>query len=68
MSVAMAVDRLIEEIQSDELYKYLCLTVSGKVQASKFVGELSVYNYHRDSLTVSPDSHVMHKGTRFLKL
>ena len=49
VSVAKTVDRLIEEIQYDELYKYLCLTISGKVQANKFVGELSVYNYHRDS-------------------
>ena len=35
VSVAMTVDKLKEEIQSDDLYKYLRLTIAGSVQLSK---------------------------------
>ena len=66
VSVAMTVDKLKEEIQSDDLYKYLCLTIAGSVRISKYVGELSVYNYHIDNLTLSPDGLVMYKGSRLL--
>ena len=66
VSVAMTVDKLKEEIQSDGLYKYLRLTIAGSVQLSKYVGELAVYNYHRDNLTLNPEGLVMYKGSRFL--
>ena len=33
---------------------------------SKYVGELAVYNYHRDNLTISPKGLIMYRGTRFL--
>ena len=44
MSVAMTVDRLREEIKSDESYKYIRQTIVGTVNISKFVGKLAVYN------------------------
>ena len=66
VSVAITVDRLWEEIQADELYKYLWQTIAGNVRISKSVGELSVYNYHKDNLTISPDGLIMYKGSRFL--
>ena len=66
VSVAMTVDRSREEIQSDELYKYIRQTIVGNVRISKFVGELSVYNYPKDILPVSPDGLIMYKGPRFL--
>ena len=62
----MTVDKLREEIQSDDLYKYLRLTIAGNVRISKYIGELSVYNYHKDNLTLSPDGLIMYKGSRFL--
>ena len=64
--VAMTLDRLREEIQYDELYKYLRQTIAGNVRISKFVGELSVYNYHKYNLTISLDSLFMYKGSWFL--
>ena len=36
------------------------------MRISKSVGELSVYNYHKDNLTISPDGLIMYKGSRFL--
>ena len=30
------------------------------------MGELAVYNYHKDNLTVSQEGLVMYKGSRFL--
>ena len=33
---------------------------------SKFVGQLAVYNYHKDNLTVSPEGLIMYKGSRIL--
>ena len=62
----MTVDKLREEIQSDDLYKYLRLTIAGNVRIRKYIRELSVYNYHKDNLTLSPDGLVMYKGSRFL--
>jgi hypothetical protein len=62
----MTVDRLKGEIQSDDLYKYLRLTIAGSVQLSKYVDELAVYNYLRDNLTVSPEGPSMYKRTHFL--
>ena len=49
VSVAMTVDKLKSEIQTDDLYKYLRQTIAGSIQLSKYVGELAVYNYHRDN-------------------
>ena len=66
VSVAMTVDKLKSEIQTDDLYKYLRLTIAGSIQLSKYVGELAVYNYHRDNLSLSPEGLIMYKGTRFL--
>ena len=47
--VAMTVDRLREEIKSDESYKYIRQTIVGTVSISKFVGKLAVYNYQKDN-------------------
>ena len=66
VSLAMTIDKLREEIQSDESYKYIRQVVDGTVQIAKFEGKLAVYNYHRDRLTVSPEGLVMFKGSRFL--
>ena len=66
VSVAMTMDKLREEIQLDESYKYIRQVVNGTVKIAKFEGNLSVYNYHRDKLTVSPEGLVMFKGSRFL--
>ena len=33
---------------------------------SKYVGELAVYNYHRDNLTISPGGLIMYKTNRVL--
>ena len=32
---------------------------------AKYEGELAVYNYHKDNLTVSLNGLIMYKGTRF---
>ena len=32
----------------------------------KFVDKMAVYNYHKDSLTVSPEGLIMYKCSRFL--
>ena len=66
MLVAMTVEKLKAEIQSDSVYKYLRQTVAGSIQVSKYVGELAVYNYHRDNLTISPGGSIMYKTNRFL--
>ena len=66
VSVAMTVDKLKEEIQSDDLYKYLRLPIASSVQLSKYVGELSVHNHHRDNLTLSPEGLSYIKGHIFL--
>ena len=58
VSVAMMVDKLGEEIKLDESYKYIRQVVNGTVKIAKFEGNLSVYNYHRDMLTVSPEGLV----------
>ena len=60
ISVAVTVERLRDEIQSDESYKYLRQVVTGNVRISKFEGELAVYNYHKDNLTVSQEGLVMY--------
>ena len=31
-----------------------------------YVGELAIYNYHRDNLTVSDSGLILYKGTRFV--
>ena len=41
-------------------------SLAGSVQLSKYVGELAMYNYHRDSLTLSPEGLIMYEGTHFL--
>ena len=64
--MAVTVERLRDEIQSDESYKYLRQVVTGNVRISKFEGELAVYNYHKDNLTVSQEGLVMYKGSRFV--
>ena len=66
VSVAMTTDKLRAEIQLDESYKYIRQVVNGTVKVAKFEGNLAVYNYHRDRLTVSPEGLVMFKGSRFL--
>ena len=66
VSVAMTVNRLREEIKSDVSYKYILQVVDGKVNIVKFEGKLSVYNYHRYYLTVSPEGLILFKGSRFL--
>ena len=55
VSVAMTVEKLGAEIWSDTLYKYLRQTLAGKVKTVKYVGELAIYNYHKDNLTVIVD-------------
>ena len=47
-------------------YKYIGQGIDGTVNISKFKGKLSVYNYHRYNLTVSPEGLLMFKGFRFL--
>ena len=66
VSVAMTTDKLRAEIQLDESYKYIRQVVNETVKIAKFVGDLAVYNYHRDTLTVSPEGLVMFKGSQFL--
>ena len=66
VSVAMTVEKLKREIQLDESYKYIRQVIEGSVSLAKFVDKLAVLNYHRDSLTVSPEGLVMFKGSRFL--
>ena len=66
VSVAMTVNRLREEIKSDVSYKYIRQVVDGIVNIDKFEGKLSVYNYHRYNLTVSPEGLIMVKRSRFL--
>ena len=46
VSVAMTVEKLKAEIQSDSVYKYLRQTLAGSIQVDKYVGELAVFNYH----------------------
>ena len=63
--VAMTVDKLQMEIQSDGMYKSLRQT-----NACKFtticMGELATFNYHKDNLSVNVSGLIMYKGTRFL--
>ena len=61
VSVAMTVEKLGAEIRSDTLYKYLRQTLASGVQ-TVYVGELAIYNYHRDSLTVSDSGIILYKG------
>jgi hypothetical protein len=61
VSIAMTVEKLKAEIQSDSVYKYLRQTVAGSIQVAKYVGELAVYK-----LTLSPGGLIMYKGSRFL--
>ena len=49
VSVAMTVDKLREEIKSDDSYKYIREVIDGTVNIAKFEGKFSVYNYHRDN-------------------
>ena len=65
-SVALTVEKLGAEIQSDTVYKYLRKTLAGNAQVAKYVGELAVHNYNKDNLTVSHGGLIMYKGTRFL--
>ena len=65
VSVAMTVEKLKAEIQSDSVYKYLRQTVAGSIQVSKYVGELAVYNYHQDNWTTSPGGLIMYKTNCF---
>ena len=44
ISVAMTIDKLRQEIQSDADYKYLRQTIIGEIKLDKLIGELSVYN------------------------
>jgi hypothetical protein len=62
----MTVNRLREETKSDVSYKYIRQVVDGTVNIAKFEDKLSVYNYHRYNLTVSPEGLIMFKGSRFL--
>ena len=64
--VAMTVEKLGAKIQSDTVYKYLRQMLASNVQVAKYVGELAVYNYNKDNLTVSHGGLIMYKGTRFL--
>ena len=66
VSVAMMVDKLCEEIKSDDSYKYVRQAIVGTVNITKFEGKLLVYIYHKDSLTVSPEGLIMFKGSIFL--
>ena len=59
VSVAMTVDKLRAEIQTDSVYKYLRKTKAGSIQLAKYVGELAVYNYHRDNLSLTPEGLIM---------
>ena len=59
VSVAMMVEKLGTEIQSDTLYKYLRQTLAGNVKVAKFVGELVIYNYHKHNLTVSNNGLIL---------
>ena len=54
VSVAITVDKLRAEIQTDSVYKYLRQTIAGSIQVEKYVGELAVYNYYQDNLSLSP--------------
>ena len=65
ISVAMTVEKLVREIQSDEHYKYLRQQMASKVPTI-FVGELAQYNYCKDNLLVSERGLLMYKGYRFL--
>ena len=65
VSVAMTVEKLKSEIQSDSVYKYLRQKIAGSIQVAKYVGELAVFNYHQDNLTVSPGGLIMYKTNRF---
>ena len=66
ISVAMTTDKIKSEIQMDSEYKYIRQVICGSVKIAKFVGDLSVYNYHRDNLTVTLAGIIMFKGSRFL--
>ena len=66
VSVAMTVEKLGADIQSDTVYKYLRQTLAGNVQVAKYVGELAICNYHKDNLTISDSGLIMYKGSRFL--
>ena len=66
VSVAMTVEKLGAVIQSDTVYKPLKQMLAGIVQVAKYVGELAIYNYHKDNLTVSNSGLIMYKGSRFL--
>ena len=54
------------EIQTDSEYKYLRKTIAGSIQLAKYVGELAVYNYHRDNLSLRPEGLIMYKVSIFL--
>ena len=64
--VSVTVEKFKREIQLDASYKYIRQVIDGSVKLAKFVDKLAVLNYHRDSLTVSPEGLVMFKGSRFL--
>ena len=68
VSVAITTDKLKAEIQLDETYKYIRQVISGSVKIAKFEGDLAVYNYHRDRLTVTLDGLVMFKDRGFYYL
>ena len=61
----VTVEKLKSEIQSDSVYKYLRQTIAGSIQVTKYVGELAVYNYHRDNFTISPGGLIMYKTNCF---
>ena len=63
ISVAMTVEKLAREIQSDEHYKYLRQKVAGKVQTI-YVGEIAKENHN---MFVSERGLVMYKGSRFFQ-
>ena len=62
----MTVEKFKVEIQSDSVYKYLRQKIAGSIQVAKYVGELAVFNYHQDNLTVSPGGLILYKTNRFL--
>ena len=66
ISVAMTADKIKSEIQKDSEYKYIRQVICGAIKIAKFEGDLSVYNYHRDNLTVTLSGIVMFKGSRLL--
>ena len=66
VSVAMTVEKLGAEIRFNTLYKYLRQTLAGNVQVVKYVGELDIYSYPKDNLTVSDSGLILYKGSRFL--